>query len=41
MKWWINFELQRAVPNITVNLTTESGALFERVTSRGCRLPQR
>jgi len=26
-------------PNITVNLTTVSGALFERPASRGCRLP--
>jgi len=27
--------------NTPVNLTTESGALFERAASRGCRLPQR
>jgi len=28
-----------AMANITVNLTTVSGALFERAASRGCRLP--
>jgi len=33
--------LKKAPSNITVNLTTESGALFERAASRGCRLPQR
>jgi len=33
--------LKKAPSNITVNLTTESGALFERSASRGCRLPQR
>lgn len=27
--------------NTTVNLKTESGALFERCASRGCRLPSR
>jgi len=33
--------LKKAPSNITVNLTTVSGALFERTASRGCRLPQR
>jgi len=33
--------LKKAPSNITVNLTTESGALFEHAASRGCRLPQR
>jgi len=37
----LDSELLRAVPNIPVNLTTESGALFERAASRGCRLPKR
>jgi len=33
--------LKKAPSNITVNLTTVSGALFEHAASRGCRLPQR